>query len=61
LDPGLVLPRRLIEQLAEQNPADQQALGHVDGLRRWRIESFGAGMLEVLAAAPRERMRHPGG
>jgi ribonuclease D len=60
LDPGLVLPRRLIEQLAEQNPADQQALGHVEGLRRWRIESLGAGILAVLAAAPRERLRRPG-
>jgi len=62
LDPGLVLPRRLIEQLAEENPRDQQALGRVDGLRRWRIESFGAGILEALAAAaPREGMRREGG
>jgi ribonuclease D len=61
LDPGLVLPRRLIEQLAEQNPADRQALGRVEGLRRWRIENLGAGILEVLAAAPRERKRHGAG
>jgi ribonuclease D len=58
LDPGLLLPRRLIEQLAEQDPRDQQALGRIQGLRRWRIETFGTGILEALAAAPQEPKRH---
>jgi ribonuclease D len=61
LDPGLLLPRRLIEQLAEQDPVDQQALGRIEGLRRWRIDTFGTGILAALAAAPRERLRRPGG
>jgi ribonuclease D len=58
LEPGLLLPRRLIEQLAEQNPPDRPALGRIEGLRRWRIESFGTGILEALAAAPQEPKRH---
>jgi len=61
LDPGLLLPRRLIEQLAEQDPADRQALGRLDGLRRWRSETFGSEMLEVLATAQHERARREGG
>lgn len=48
LDPGLLLPRRLIEQLAEQDPLDRQALARIEGLRRWRIETFGSEILEVL-------------
>lgn len=58
LEPGLLLPRRLIEQLAEQDPLDRQALSRVEGLRRWRIENFGSEILEVLAATPREHVRH---
>jgi len=61
LDPGLLLPRRLIEQLAEQNPADPQALSRLEALRRWRIETFGAEILEVLMAAPRDRSGREGG
>jgi ribonuclease D len=52
LDPGLLLPRRLIECLAEKAPADRGALGEMDGFRRWRAETFGQEILEVLATAP---------
>lgn len=52
LDPGLLLPRRLIEHLAEQVPAGREALGEIEGLRRWRAETFGREILEVLAATP---------
>ena len=47
LDPGLVLPRRIIERLAEAAPASAAALGAVDGMRRWRVGALGQ---EVLAA-----------
>lgn len=47
LDPGLLLPRRLIEPLAQRAPADPPALETVDGMRRWRVAEFGA---EILAA-----------
>ncbi|HSD49997.1 MAG TPA: HRDC domain-containing protein [Candidatus Methylomirabilis sp.] len=62
LDPGLLLPRRLIEQLAEQDSLDQQTLGRIPGLRRWRIETFGSELLEILGtAARRERGSRGGG
>ena len=47
LDPGLLLPRRLVERLAEEAPARTEALGRIEGLRRWRADGFG---LEILAA-----------
>ena len=47
LDASVVLPQRLIDRLAEAAPADAQGLGRVDGLRRWRVESFGT---ELIAA-----------
>ncbi len=50
LDPGLLLPRRLIEHLAEAAPVDREALDRLEGLRRWRVEAFGRGILEALAS-----------
>jgi ribonuclease D len=47
LDPGLLLPRRLIERLAQGAPAGLPALEAVDGMRRWRVAAFGP---EILAA-----------
>jgi ribonuclease D len=53
LDPGVVLPRRLMERLAEEGPADCEALGRIEGFRRWRAETFGREILEVLAGRKR--------
>jgi ribonuclease D len=64
LDPGLLLPRRLIEQLAEKGPADCKSLEAIEGIRRWRVESFGQEILEALKAAwlaDRPRRTHPAG
>jgi ribonuclease D len=47
LDVSVVLPQRLIDRLAEARPRDVAGLGVVEGLRRWRVEAFGA---ELLAA-----------
>lgn len=47
LDASVVLPQRLIERLADAAPADTQGLGQIEGLRRWRVLSFGS---ELLAA-----------
>jgi ribonuclease D len=55
LESGLVLPRRLIERLAEEVPATPDELGRVEGLRRWRAETFGAEILAVLASPPAGR------
>ncbi len=47
LDASVVLPQRLIDRLAEAAPAAPQDLGKVDGLRRWRVQTFGT---ELIAA-----------
>jgi len=47
LDISVVLPQRLIDRLAEAHPCDAAGLARVEGLRRWRVEAFGA---ELLAA-----------
>ncbi|RPI07361.1 MAG: hypothetical protein EHM71_10760, partial [Zetaproteobacteria bacterium] len=49
LDPGLVLPRRLIERLAESAPTDLETLQAVEGIRRWRVGAFGPEILGALA------------
>jgi ribonuclease D len=51
LDPGVLLPQRLIDALAFQPPRDTAALDGVPGLRRWRVEAFGNEVLGALAAA----------
>jgi len=50
LDPGLLLPRRLVERLAEEAPGDPEALRGIKGLRRWRAEAFGQEILAALQA-----------
>jgi ribonuclease D len=56
LDPGLLLPRRLIEPLAEAAPATARTLGAVDGIRSWRVEALGPEILAALQGA--EPSRH---
>jgi ribonuclease D len=51
LEPGVLLPNRLIGTVAEAGPADLEALARVDGFRRWRVEAFGAEILATLARA----------
>ena len=52
LDPGLLLPQRLIDRIARERPKDRTALTGVDGLRGWRIEAFGNELLDVLVREP---------
>lgn len=47
LEPGLLLPQRLIDRLAESPPADMEALAMIDGMRRWRADLIGQELLEV--------------
>lgn len=47
LEPGVVLPNRLITAIAEAAPRTLEELARVDGVRRWRVETVGA---ELLAA-----------
>jgi len=47
LEPGLLLPNRLITQIAEAAPRTIEQLAAVEGVRRWRAETFGG---EIIAA-----------
>ena len=51
LDPGFLLPQRLIDRLAEEPPPDLAALAAVDGLRRWRASLMGEEVLRLLRSA----------
>jgi ribonuclease D len=48
LEPGVLLPQRLIERIAIDRPADLAALAAVPDIRRWRADNFGE---EILQAA----------
>ena len=48
LDPGVLLPQRLIDALALDPPADLAGLRGVPGLRRWRVDAFGPAILAAL-------------
>lgn len=48
LDPGVLLPRRLIERLAETAPGGLPELEAIEGMRRWRIAALGPELLAVL-------------
>ncbi len=50
LEPGLLLPNRLIEEIAADPPADLEGLAAVPGIRRWRVQAVGR---EILDAAGR--------
>jgi ribonuclease D len=51
LDVSLVLPQRLLDKVAEAAPRDRDALGQVEGLRRWRVEELGGEILDALQRA----------
>lgn len=51
LDPGVLLPQRLIDRLAAEPPRDVEALARMEGIRRWRVELCGAALLQALAGA----------
>jgi ribonuclease D len=48
LDVSIVLPQRLLEKVAEAAPADLDGLRQVEGIRRWRVETFGGEILKQL-------------
>lgn len=49
LEPGLLLPNRLITTVALAAPRDTGALAALDGVRRWRAETFGSEIVAALA------------
>jgi ribonuclease D len=50
LEAGVLLPNRLITTIAEAAPLTLDELATVEGIRRWRVETFGADLLAALAA-----------
>jgi ribonuclease D len=48
LEPGVLLPQRVIDRLATEAPGDAAALAAVEGVRRWRVEQFGDELLKAL-------------
>jgi ribonuclease D len=50
LEPGVVLPNRLITAIAEAAPRTLEELAWVDGVRRWRVETFGPELLAAMTA-----------
>jgi ribonuclease D len=50
LDPGVLLPNRVISAIADVGPRDVRALAAVEGMRRWRVDALGAELVAVVAA-----------
>jgi ribonuclease D len=50
LDVSVVLPQRLLERVAEAAPRTASDLEAVEGLRRWRRDTFGEALVRVSAA-----------
>ena len=48
LEPGVLLPNRLITVIAEAAPRSVETLAAVDGVRRWRAEQFGSELVAAL-------------
>lgn len=48
LDVSLILPQRLLDRVAERAPRTVVDLREVEGLREWRVEALGTGILQAL-------------
>ncbi len=53
LDPGVLLPQRVIEKIAIDPPASLEALAALPGVRRWRASAFGPEILAALSSPRR--------
>jgi len=47
LEPGVLLPQRLIERISIDRPTDMPGLAAIPEIRRWRAENFGVEILEA--------------
>ena len=68
VESDVILPRDLLIELANQNPKSPEALGVVMSEFPWRLDKFGAEILDVLAKSnnsvtqrPARRRRPRGG
>ena len=52
LDVSVVLPQRLLEQVAEKPPGRAEDLLRIEGFRRWRVAAFGPSLVAAAVAPP---------
>ena len=61
MDPGVLCPNAVLEQIAWGNPKSIEDLGKLDSLRGWRLDALGGELLAALGreagAAPSEAKR----
>lgn len=61
MDPGVLCPNAVLEQIAWANPKSIEDLGKLDSLRGWRLDALGEEVLAALGraagAAPSEAKR----
>jgi ribonuclease D len=48
LDPGFLIPRATLEEIAKAQPKTLEELERVQGVRRWQVEAVGETMLRAL-------------
>ena len=51
LDISVVLPQRLVDRVAESRPTTVADLESIEGLRQWRIRTFGADLVNAVRRA----------
>jgi ribonuclease D len=49
LDPGVLLPGRLIDLIAAMPRVDRDALERIEGLRHWRVREFADELMAAVA------------
>jgi hypothetical protein len=47
----VVLPQRLVDRVAESRPTAVADLESIEGLRHWRIRTFGADLVNTVRRA----------
>ena len=50
LEPGFLMPRAQLEELARRRPRDRAALAEIEGVRKWQIDAIGDELLTVLGS-----------
>ncbi len=49
LDPSIILPTKLLERVASAAPTSLVELAAVDGMRRWRVATWGTGVVAITS------------
>lgn len=51
LDPGFLMSRSLLDEIARRNPRDVEELAGVPDVRRWQVEAIGDAILRALGGS----------